>query len=286
MAKFNNAMDVFKLLPKTNCRKCNKKTCLAFAAAVFQGQVSLSECPFIDENTLNTYGEKNDKNESKFEQGYLKEMGKLKKNIKQTDLESRAGMLGGKYSNERLTLKIMGKDFSVDANGEIFTDIHVNRWIVPVVLNYILSGKGLALTENWVPFRELETSKDWSRFFEHQCVTLLKKIADSSPKFFENIIELFNGNPVENHYDADISPIIKPLPLLPILICYNHPEDGLESDLNLFSTPRPIKICQPKTFIHLPQDLLICLKNWLQRMAKNIKKHNLIQTMYGVENKN
>jgi len=234
MAKFNNAMDVFKLLPKTNCRKCNKKTCLAFAAAVFQGQVSLSECPFIDDNTLNTYGEKNDKNEPAFERDYLKAIGRLKENIKQTDLASRAGMLGGKYSKERLTLKIMGKDFSVDTKGEIFTDIHVNRWIVPVALNYILSGKGLALTENWVPFRELETSKDWSRFFEHQCVNLLKKIADSSPNFFENIIELFNGKPVENHYDADISLIIKPLPLLPILICYNHPEDGLESDLNLF----------------------------------------------------
>ena len=56
MAKINNTMDVFKLLPKTNCRKCNKPTCLAFAAAVFQGQTSLNECPFIDENTLNTYG--------------------------------------------------------------------------------------------------------------------------------------------------------------------------------------------------------------------------------------
>jgi len=54
MAKFNNTMDVFMLLEKTNCRKCNKPTCLAFAAAVFQGQVSLSDCPFIDENTLNT----------------------------------------------------------------------------------------------------------------------------------------------------------------------------------------------------------------------------------------
>jgi len=40
MSKFNNTMDVFKLLPKTNCRKCNKPTCLAFAAAVFKGQIS------------------------------------------------------------------------------------------------------------------------------------------------------------------------------------------------------------------------------------------------------
>lgn len=234
MAKFNTTMDVFKLLEKTNCRKCNKPTCLAFAAAVFQGQASLSECPFIDEKTLSAHGGKKEKYESKSEQAYLKALGQLKENIKQTDLESRADILGEKFLNGRLTLKIFGKDFSVDTKGEIFTDIHVNHWIAPPVLNYILSGKGLALTETWVPFRELETAKDWSRFFEHQCVNRFKKIADASPSFFEDIIELFNGKPVENHYEADISLIIKPLPLLPVLICYNHPEDGLESDLNLF----------------------------------------------------
>ena len=65
MTKFNNTMEVFKLLPKTNCRKCNKPTCLAFAAAVFQGQASLGDCPFIDKNILNTYGGKNDKYEEK-----------------------------------------------------------------------------------------------------------------------------------------------------------------------------------------------------------------------------
>jgi hypothetical protein len=234
MTKFNNTMDVFKLLEKTNCRKCYKPTCLAFAAAVFQGQVYLGDCPFIDENTLNIYGDKTDKYESKSDQDFLQEMARLKENIKLTDLEFRAGMLGEKFSNGRLTLKILGKDFSVDTNGEIFTDIHVNRWIAPPVLHYILSGKGLPLTKAWVPFRELETSKDWSRFFEHQCVRLFKKVAESSPYFFEDIIELFGGKPVENHYDADISLVMKPLPLLPILICYNHPEDGLESDLNLF----------------------------------------------------
>lgn len=28
--------------------------------------------------------------------------------------------------------------------------------------------------------------------------------------------------------------VLRPLPSVPILICYSKPEDGLESDLNLF----------------------------------------------------
>jgi hypothetical protein len=61
-------------------------------------------------------------------------------------------------------------------------------------------------------------------FFEHQCVGAFKQVADTTPSFFKDVIELFNGRPVQNHYNADISLMIYPLPLLPMLICYNRPE--------------------------------------------------------------
>ena len=37
MAQPKNAMEIFQLLDKSNCRECGKKTCLAFAGAVYQG---------------------------------------------------------------------------------------------------------------------------------------------------------------------------------------------------------------------------------------------------------
>ncbi|THB75276.1 MAG: DUF3786 domain-containing protein [Desulfobacteraceae bacterium] len=238
MAEFSNTMDVFKLLEKTNCRKCNKPTCLAFAAAVFQGQIALSDCPFVSEKILEEYGAGRQAYESTFEQDYIKVMTELKARVKQRFSQAEpaelADQLGGRCMNGRLTLKILGKDFSIDPTGEIITDIHVNPWIAPPVLNYVVSSKGVPLAGSWVPFRELASSKDWARFFEYQCEGALKKVADTYPAFFEDIIELFNGRQVENHYDADIALIIHPLPLLPMLICYNHPEEGLESDLNLF----------------------------------------------------
>ncbi|WDP92918.1 MAG: DUF3786 domain-containing protein [Desulfobacter sp.] len=262
MEKFNSAMDVFKLLEKTNCRKCNKPTCLAFAAAVFQGRSPLEECPHIDEETLKTYGGGNNRRESRLEQGYDEAMKQLKAKIRQTDIEARAHLLGAEFSKGRLTLKILGKDFSVDANGEISTDIHVNPWIAPPVMRYILSGKGLTPTQTWVPFRELETAGDWARFFEHQCIRSLKQVADASPTFFEDIIELFNGRPVKNHYEADIALVIHPLPLLPMLICYNYPEDGLESDLNLFFDNTADK--------NLPVENIYTLATGLANMLKKL----------------
>jgi len=43
------ALDIYKLLPKTNCKKCGFPTCLAFAMSLAQGRVPFEKCPDIAE---------------------------------------------------------------------------------------------------------------------------------------------------------------------------------------------------------------------------------------------
>lgn len=50
---------------------------------------------------------------------------------------------------------------------------------------------------------------------------------------FKNLILIFNGEKIKNHYESDISLVLYPLPKLPILICYWKQEEGMESDLHL-----------------------------------------------------
>ena len=40
-----SGLEIFKLLPKTNCKDCGHPTCLAFAMALAQKKASLDECP-------------------------------------------------------------------------------------------------------------------------------------------------------------------------------------------------------------------------------------------------
>ncbi|ACI20806.1 acetyl-CoA decarbonylase/synthase complex subunit gamma [Thermodesulfovibrio yellowstonii] len=42
-------IEIFKLLPKTNCKKCGFPTCLAFAMKVAQGQADIEQCPEASE---------------------------------------------------------------------------------------------------------------------------------------------------------------------------------------------------------------------------------------------
>ncbi len=40
-----SVIDIFKLLPRTNCKQCGYLTCMAYAADLRQGAVPLEECP-------------------------------------------------------------------------------------------------------------------------------------------------------------------------------------------------------------------------------------------------
>jgi acetyl-CoA decarbonylase/synthase complex subunit gamma len=42
-------MDIFKLLPKTNCRECGLPTCIAFAMSLASRKIELSACPYLSD---------------------------------------------------------------------------------------------------------------------------------------------------------------------------------------------------------------------------------------------
>ncbi|GAI77505.1 unnamed protein product [marine sediment metagenome] len=44
-------IEIFKLLPKTNCGECGVPTCLAFAMNLASGKAELSACPHVTEES-------------------------------------------------------------------------------------------------------------------------------------------------------------------------------------------------------------------------------------------
>lgn len=44
-----SGMEIFKLLPKTNCRECGLPTCIAFAMSLAADKIELSACPYVSD---------------------------------------------------------------------------------------------------------------------------------------------------------------------------------------------------------------------------------------------
>ena len=228
-----NAMEIFKKLPKTNCRKCNETTCLAFASKVFLGTKKIEQCPYVSQETIDLFREQSS-TESLTEKHQKEWIADVKKKISRCDLKAAAARTGGRFENNRLQLRIFGKPFYIDDKGNVYSDIHINHWITSNVLGYILECKGVPLTNKWVPFRELSGGREKNGLFVKRSQESFKQIADNYTGLFEDLIHIFNGQNVETEFDSDISLILEPLPKLPILVCYWKPADGLSSELNLF----------------------------------------------------
>ena len=233
MTQFKNAMEIYKLLDKSNCKKCFLPTCLAFAGAVFTGHKQLHECPNLPRDIVTRLGG-NSLAIAPFDQVVNEIMGQLQKEIQALDLQETAGILGEEFSDGKLTMKILGKQFSIDTNGAISTEIHINPWVAVPAYKYILKGAKKEITGNWIPFRELPDGREGAGLFAQRCEKPLKNLADVTTDLFDDIIHLFSGRQVENYYESDISIVLTPLPKIPMLICYWRADAEMDSDLKIF----------------------------------------------------
>ena len=46
-----SGLQIYKLLPQTNCKECGFPTCLAFAMKLAQKGTELAKCPYVTEET-------------------------------------------------------------------------------------------------------------------------------------------------------------------------------------------------------------------------------------------
>lgn len=233
MPKPKNAMEIFKLLDKSNCKKCGLKTCLAFAGAVFMGQKRLEECPKLDKATIERFSGEAE-NQNIIEQNRDEYLEKLQNDISNIDLAKASKRIGAQFSDNKLTLKILGKAFSVDIKGKLFAKIHINPWVVIPFLDYIINGKGLPVSARWVSFRDLKGGKERYPLFQKRCEEPMKRVADTYTDLFDDLVHIFGGKQVEKQFKSDISVVLDILPRVPMMICYWLPEESLESSLNIF----------------------------------------------------
>lgn len=233
MAKLNNHLEVFAILPKTNCRKCGLPTCLAFAVAVIQGGKNLGDCPDLAEDVSDHYHVSGSLQPAQdlYNEDYLEE---LKARVKDIDLAGSARRLGARFAGERLYIRSMSKEFAVNQNGVITSDCHVNYAVSQALLSYVVSCRGLDPKGEWIRLRDMKGGADWGRFFEHRCELPLKKVLDNYTDLFQDILDILDGRPAPDSFDSDIAVVIYPVPRLPVLICYWRPEDGLESSSHIF----------------------------------------------------
>ncbi|MEN8135932.1 MAG: DUF3786 domain-containing protein [Thermodesulfobacteriota bacterium] len=233
MVQVRNPLEIYKLLPKTNCGRCYLPSCLAFAAAAVKGEKKLTDCPYLEQDEAEKFVggvEMRDPDEMKRQQ----KVEALQESVAKLDLVEAAERLGGSLVNGSLMIRSLGKTFMVDRQGKVSSECHTHAGLTIPLLSYIVESKGGEPTGDWLPFRELRDGAPMSPLFTRKGEQGLQQLVDRHTDLLELLIDLFSGQRLLAGFSADISVVLYPLPKLPILICYWKAEEGMDSDLNIF----------------------------------------------------
>lgn len=233
MAQVRNPLEIYKLLPQSNCGRCYLPSCLAFAAAAVKGEKKLADCPYIEQTEAEKFvgsEEERDPDEMKRQE----KVRALQAQVAEIDLSASAERLGGTMSNDSLVIKSLGKDFAIDPQGTVTSECHTHAGLTIPLLSYVIKSNGSEVRGDWVPFRELPDGVPMAPLFVRKGEEALKQLIDKHTDLLELLIDIFSGQRTADQFSSDIGVILYPLPKLPVMICYWKPEEDMDSDLNLF----------------------------------------------------
>ena len=258
------ALDVYKILPQTNCGKCLLPSCLAFAGAVVAARKKLGECPDLEQATLADFAARYQQPGRK-EENQAEFIDKLKKKMAELDFAAVASQKGAILKGEHIVVNSLGKDFILDRRGNMTSECHIIPWVLAPLLSYLTHETHAEITGNWISFREIPGGIEWQGLFTRRCEEPLRLLADNNPDLLSDLIRLFMGKTID-WYEADIALILHPLPKIPMLICYQAPEGDLRSKLSIFFD------ASCTTNLHIKSIFTLC--SGLVQMFAKIAEHH------------
>ncbi|MEW6595075.1 MAG: DUF3786 domain-containing protein [Thermodesulfobacteriota bacterium] len=258
------ALTVYKILPRTNCGKCQLPSCLAFAGAIVGGSRKLTECPDLDQAVAADFAAKHQQPGPK-EENQAEFLDKLQRKMAGIDLAAVAPLIGATVRDETIVINSLGKDFVLDQQGNMTSECHIIPWVLAPLLSCITHETHAEISGHWISFREIPGGIEWQGLFTRRCEEPLRLLADANPDLLTDLIALFKGKTIE-WYEADIALILYPLPKVPVLICYQGQEGDLQSKLTMFFD------ASCKTNLHTKSIFTLC--SGLVRMFAKIAEHH------------
>ncbi|MFZ5762120.1 MAG: DUF3786 domain-containing protein [Thermodesulfobacteriota bacterium] len=255
---------IYKLLPQTNCGKCQLPSCLAFAGAVVGKRKKFADCPDLAPEAIAAFAAEYQPPEPR-EENQAEFLERLKAKMACLDLAAVAPLKGAVLTGERIVINSLGKDFVLDRQGTMTSECHIIPWVLAPLLSYLTHETHAEPSGNWISFREIPGGIEWQGLFSRRCEEPLRLLADDNPGLLADLIHLFMGKSVE-WYEADIALILHPLPKVPLLLCYQAREGDLPSKLTIFFDDS----CT--TNLHIKSIYTLCA-GLVQMFAKIAERH-------------
>lgn len=222
-----SVLDVFKILPQTNCGDCGQSTCLAFATRVIKEGENLDQCPYVpEENRPAAAAVKVQQSQGvgRRRETIAIALEAVQEKVAPLNFAALAGGLGAAHGEENgqpyLEFPFFGQPLRIFKDRVHYPPgVEANPWDAIFLYNYIASLGKKPLTGNWITYQSLPNSVS-------KVKTLERLQREFGGRFSQKLAELkaraarLRAEPASLGEDADYTAIFWPLPRVPVALLF------------------------------------------------------------------
>jgi hypothetical protein len=222
-----SVLDVFKMLPQTNCGDCGQSTCLAFATQVIKEGEDLEKCPYLPEESgpaAAAVRAQQGQGIGRRRETIAIALEAVQEKVASLDFAALAAGLGAAYGQENgkpyLEFPFFGQPLKVFKDRVQFPPgVHANPWDAIFLYNYIASQGNKPLTGEWITYQSLPNSVSKVKTLERLQRDFAAGFSNRLPELKERAARL-QAEPVTVGEDADFKAVFRPLPKVPVVLLF------------------------------------------------------------------
>ncbi|MFZ2198243.1 MAG: DUF3786 domain-containing protein [Thermodesulfovibrionales bacterium] len=228
-------IEIYKKLPKTNCRKCGAATCMAFAMSVKKGQTALSDCPYvIDAATDGPHTASPAASSS----GYRQVAQVIEKEAVAVDFREAAEAVGGSYASsggkEAIRLRMINKTYEISKEGLFENNIYSSdTWARIIICDYVRRHSARPPTGELIGLGHFPHTASHVKAFQTNAE---KKLAglfkNNAPGLRQRCLEL-GGTEAPDKLKADYSVRFDLLPNVPLYLFLWSSDEEFDADCKI-----------------------------------------------------
>ncbi len=252
-----NPLEIYKLLPKTNCGECAPRTCMSFAVFLGGNPDQLEQCGYIEAEDrvaiLSMLGK------GDWREELVRSLGD---EVSKLSLAEIAPGIGCFMREDRLIVRCIGQEYAVDSDGVISPDTR-NPWIKILLLHYVRNrGKG-EFSGKWVSFSELKDGFVKVSTFRRECEEPLRELMDRDTAKTASALERLGAVEMQG-FSADHAWSLDLLPRIRTLILYRRAEEEFPSSLTMLFDSVTTRFIDVETLIFLCEGLIHSLSGMVK----------------------
>lgn len=243
------AVEIYRLLPKTNCGKCGLSSCFGYAAKVATHQASPADCPDMTDSVRDalkeTGAERHDSPGTVYEQALVS----LQPKIRALDFEKTARLFGAIITGpDTLELTFLNECYVVTKEKILgHAGKEPRPWISILIYNYLCMPDPPSPAAEWITFGSIPASHAKDKAWAGHVEEVIAKHFTGNVDALKAACERFGGVKADIPGNHDAAYAFRFFPHYPVLLLFYDavPEENFPAQCKLLldrTAPRYLDI--------------------------------------------